>query len=29
MGLPVGLSIGPKDIGRFKAALHQKPSFMK
>jgi hypothetical protein len=29
VGLPVGLSIGPKDIGHFKTALHQKPSFMK
>jgi hypothetical protein len=29
VALPVGLSIGPEDIGHFKAALHQKPSFMK
>jgi hypothetical protein len=29
VGLPVGRSTGPKDIGHFKAALHQKPSFMK
>jgi hypothetical protein len=29
VGLLVGLSIGPEDIGHFKAVLHQKPSFMK
>jgi hypothetical protein len=29
VGLPVGRSIGSEDIGHFKAALHQKPSFMK
>ena len=26
MGLPVDRSIGPKDIGHFKEASHQKPS---
>jgi hypothetical protein len=29
MSLSIGRSIGPEDIGHFKAALHQKPSFMK
>jgi hypothetical protein len=29
VGLPVGLSIGPEDIGHFKTMLHQKPSFTK
>jgi hypothetical protein len=29
VGLPVGRSIGPEDIGHFKTALHQKPSSMK